>query len=63
MYNISLVARKEIIAKNIAVMDSTAVTLCMDNNIPILVFNMEVEGNIVAVLEGKIEAGTIVRAD
>ena len=53
---------KEIIAQGIQVMDSAAIALCMDNNLPILVFNMEVEGNVSAVLEGRVEAGTIVHS-
>ena len=43
-------------------MDSTATTLCMDNNIPILVYNMNVKGNLLKVVTGK-KIGTIVTAD
>jgi len=43
-------------------MDSTAISLCMDNKLPILVFNMETDGNIErALLGGRV--GTIVRGD
>ena len=38
-------------------MDSTAVSLCMDTDIPIVVFNLKEEGNIKRVLEGE-EIGT-----
>jgi uridylate kinase len=42
------------------VMDSTAISLAMDNDLPIIVFNMESEGNIAAALRGE-PVGTIVR--
>ena len=42
----------EVIARKLAVMDLTAVTLCRENNIPIIVFNMTKPGNILRVLEG-----------
>lgn len=45
--------------KRLAVMDSTAFSLCMDNRIPIIVFNMNKPGNIVRVIEGQ-KIGTIV---
>ena len=37
---------KEIIEKELKVMDITAITLCKDNDIPIIVFGLDVEGNI-----------------
>ena len=43
-------------------MDSTAISLCMDNDLPILVFNMETDGNIERALAGE-PVGTIVRGD
>ena len=45
--------------ENINVMDSTATTLCMDNEIPIIVFNINKHGNLKKVIEGK-KIGTIV---
>ena len=45
--------------ENINVMDSTATTLCMDNEIPIIVFNINTHGNLKKVVEGK-KIGTIV---
>lgn len=45
--------------KRLAVMDSTAFSLCIDNRIPIIVFNMNKPGNIRQVIEGK-KIGTIV---
>lgn len=45
--------------KNLKIMDLTAFTLCKENNIPILVFDMNVKGNLIKVLDGK-NIGTIV---
>jgi uridylate kinase len=42
----------EVIARKLEVMDLTAVTLCRENNIPIVVFNMTTRGNILRVLDG-----------
>ncbi len=52
----------EVLKKGLGVMDSTAVTLCMDNNLPIVVFNLRGKGNIRKVVEGK-KVGTIVRGN
>lgn len=52
----------DVLNRGLQVMDSTAVSLCMDNKLPILVFNMEVEGNIERALKGE-PVGTIVRGD
>lgn len=49
----------EVIEQGLQVMDITATTLCMDNNIPILVFGISEEGNIKKVMEGQ-KIGTIV---
>ena len=49
----------EVIEQGLQVMDTTANTLCMDNNIPILVFGISEEGNIKKVMEGQ-KIGTIV---
>ena len=43
----------DVINKELKVMDATATTLCMNNNIPIVVFNIDVEGNIIAAASGK----------
>lgn len=50
----------EVLQKGLGVMDSTAVTLCMDNNLPIVVFNLRGKGNIRKAIEGK-TVGTLVR--
>lgn len=49
----------EALARNLKVMDGTAFTLCQDNNIPIVVFNMNQEDNIRRALSGD-DIGTIV---
>ncbi len=50
----------EVLQQQLKVMDATAVSLCMDNNLPVIVFKMMEKGNIRKVLEGK-TVGTIVR--
>jgi uridylate kinase len=52
----------EVLNRGLKVMDSTAITLCMDNSLPILVFNMETDENIVKALTGA-RVGTIVRGE
>lgn len=49
----------EVIQKNLGVMDSTAISLCMDNKIPIVVFNIDTKGNILQAALGK-KIGTMV---
>ena len=49
----------EVIEQGLQVMDTTATTLCMDNNIPILVFGIGNEGNIKKAIKGE-KIGTIV---
>jgi uridylate kinase len=49
----------EVIAKQLKVMDSTAFTLCRDNNMPIIVFDMNQPGNLLKVVSGN-RIGTIV---
>jgi uridylate kinase len=51
----------EVLNRGIEVMDNTAVTLCMDNNVPIIVFNLLIPGNIERVILGE-EIGTLVGA-
>lgn len=49
------------IAEQLGVMDTTAITMCMENNLPIRVFNMNVPGNIVRAVRGE-NVGTLVDA-
>ena len=52
----------DVIQKGLAVMDSTAISLCMDNRMPIVVFNMNTPGNIKRVVMGE-KVGSRVTAD
>lgn len=49
----------EVLQKELAVMDNTAIALCMNNNIPIVVFNIDKPGNIVKACLGE-NLGTII---
>ena len=49
----------EVIAKGLKVMDMTAFTLCQENNLPIIVFDMNKPGNLLEVISGK-PIGTLV---
>jgi uridylate kinase len=51
----------EVLNRGLKVMDSTAISLCMDNALPIIVFNLKA-GNIVRVLSGE-DVGTLVHSD
>ncbi|MDR4492998.1 MAG: UMP kinase [Nitrospirales bacterium] len=48
-----------VLNKSLRVMDATAITLCMDNDLPIIVFSLTVRGNIQKILEGQ-PIGTLV---
>lgn len=50
----------EILQKRLKIMDSTATSLCMDNDMPILAFGIDNPENLVKIVEGK-EIGTIVK--
>lgn len=50
----------DVVKKGLKVMDTTAVTLCMENRLPIIIFNLTKEGNIRGVINGE-KIGTIVR--
>ena len=43
----------DVLTQGLGVMDSTAISLCKDNNVPIIVFNMNTKGNIRRVIEGE----------
>ena len=55
----SKVRYMDVLRKRLKIMDSTAISLCMDNNIPILVFNVAKKGNIERAILGK-RVGTVV---
>ena len=55
-----VITHKEVLEKELHVMDSTAAALLKDNGMPIIVFNLHKQGNIARVLRGK-NIGTIVQ--
>lgn len=59
---ISMVSYIDVLKKGLQVMDATAISLCMDNNLPIIVFDLTTEGNIRKVISGE-EIGTIVQGE
>ncbi|NJD55410.1 MAG: UMP kinase [Nitrospirae bacterium] len=52
----------DVLKKGLGVMDSTAISLCMDNDLPIVVFSLKGKNNIRKIIEGK-RIGTIVRGN
>ena len=53
---------QEVVSRELAVMDTAAVSLCKDNGLPIHVFNLKTEGNIMRAVMGE-DVGTLVTAD
>jgi len=51
---------QEILEKRLKVMDSSAISLCMENDLPIMVFNMNETGNILKAINGDLSIGTLV---
>jgi uridylate kinase len=49
---------QEVLEKHLQVMDASAISLCMDNRLPIVVFNMREPGNILRVVRGEPGVGT-----
>ena len=50
----------EVLNRNLRVMDATAISLCMENKLPIIVFNLKEQGNMKKVVMGE-RIGTVVR--
>ena len=50
----------EVLRRRLAVMDTTAISLCMDNSLPIVVFNLNKPGNLLRLLKGE-RVGTLVQ--
>jgi uridylate kinase len=53
---------REVLHQNLKVMDSTAISLCMDNGMPIVVFNMNQPGNIRRAVLGERVGSTVTPA-
>ncbi|MFN2516851.1 MAG: UMP kinase [Pyrinomonadaceae bacterium] len=49
---------QQVLERQLKVMDASAISLCMDNNLPIVVFNMRQSGNIMRVVTGEAGVGT-----
>jgi len=49
----------DVLSRGLAVMDTTAISLCMDNSLPIVVFNLNVPGNLKRVVLGE-KVGSLV---
>ena len=54
---------QEVLEQRLQVMDASAISLCMDNRLPIVVFNMKTPGNIMRVVMGVEGIGTTVCTD
>ena len=52
----------EVLNRGLAVMDATAISLCMDNKLPIVIFNLNERGNIARIVKGE-TVGSLVAAD
>ena len=54
------ISYSEILSKGLKIMDLTAITMCMENGMPIYVFDMDTEGNLLRVVQGE-AIGTLVK--
>ena len=52
------ISYRQVLERELKVMDASAISLCMDNNLPIIVFNMREQGNIKRVVMGESGVGT-----
>jgi len=52
------ISYRQVLEKELKVMDASAISLCMDNQLPIIVFNMRQAGNIRRVVMGEAGVGT-----
>jgi len=57
------ISYQEVLERQLKVMDASAISLCMDNNLPIMVFNMKEAGNIIKAVNGDLSIGTLVTLD
>ena len=55
------ISSDRVLADRLAVMDSTAISLCMDNKLPIVVFNLTTPGNVLRAVMGE-PVGSVVTA-
>ena len=59
----AIVSFQEVLEKRLRVMDASAISLCQDNNLPIMVFNMKRSGNITKAVCGDLSIGTLITAE
>lgn len=52
---------EEVIERKLRVMDQTAFTMCMENNMPVIVFNMNIPGNLMKVVKGE-KTGSLINS-
>jgi uridylate kinase len=57
------ISYQEVLEKQLKVMDASSISLCMDNDLPIMIFNMKKSGNIVRAVKGDLTIGTLVSVD
>ena len=55
-------SHRDILQRDLRVLDSTAASLCMENNIPLIVFNLHIQGNILRIVRGE-NIGTKIQTD
>ena len=54
------ISYQEVLEKNLRVMDASSISLCRDNNLPVMVFKLREPGNILRAVQGDLSIGTIV---
>lgn len=57
------ISYQDVLEKRLKVMDSSAISLCMENELPIMIFNMRESGNIIKAVEGDLSISTLVTVD
>ncbi len=57
------ISYQEVLEKQLKVMDASSISLCMENGLPIMVFNMRESGNILRAVQGDLSIGTLVSVD
>lgn len=54
------ISYQEVLERQLQVMDASSISLCRENNLPIMVFNMKTAGNIIKAVNGDLTIGTLV---
>ena len=54
------ISYQEVLEKQLKIMDASSISLCMDHDLPIMIFNMRKSGNILKAVEGDLTIGTLV---